>query len=182
MKTRNIKSAGVLLLGILMITAVNAQSPRHGQRGYTPRGAAHGPAYGMRYNQDTTRQYGRMNHADWLDLSEDQQAKITALRTEHSKTMTPLKNKMAELKARERTLLSEENIDMKEVNSTIDEQTDLMNKIRKLQVEQQVAMKSILTDEQAMKLQQGRDFAGRDGLYRQGGHRGNGMGRGFGKI
>jgi len=123
-----------------------------------------------------------MNRVDLLDLSEEQQAAMTTLQTEHYKTITPLKNKMAELKARERTLLSEENVDMKQVNNTIDEQTSLMNKIRKLQVEHQVSMKSILTDEQVMKLQQRRDFAQRDGLYGKGGRRGYGMGRGTGKI
>jgi Spy/CpxP family protein refolding chaperone len=123
-----------------------------------------------------------MNSMDWLELTEEQQAEMTSLRTEHSKIMTPLKNKMAELKARERTLLSEENIDMKAVNNTIDEQTGLMNKIRKLHVEQQVAMKDVLTDEQLMKLQQRRDFAQQEGRYGKGGRRGYGVGRGSGKI
>jgi len=182
MKTKIIKSAGTLFLGLIMVAAVNAQSPRHGGRGYSPHGAAPGPAYGMRYHTDTTMQKSRMNRTDLLDLSEEQQAAMTTLRTEHYKTITPLKNKLAELKARERTLLSEEKVDIKEVNNTIDEQTSVMNKIRKLQVEQQVAMKSILTDEQVMKMQQRRDFAERDGLYGKGGHRGYGMGRGFGKI
>ena len=101
-----------------------------------------------------------------------------------------MKNKMAELKARERTLLSEESVDIKEVNKTIDDQTDLMNSIRKLQVEHQLAVKSSLTDEQVMKLQQRRQFARQDGFHGKGsfhgkGHRGarynggKGMGRGY---
>jgi Spy/CpxP family protein refolding chaperone len=182
MKTRIIKSAGALLIGILMVVSLDAQSPRHGSQGYNPHGANRGPAYGMRYHLDTTGRYDRMNRMEWLDLSEEQQAKITSLRTEHSKTMIPLRNKMAELKARERTLLSEENIDMKAVNKTIDEQTALMNKIRKLQVEQQVAMKGLLTDEQLMKLQQGGDFARWEDFHGKGSRRGYGMGRGTGKI
>ena len=52
--------------------------------------------------------------------------------------MNPLKLKMAELKAREKTLLSEEPVDLKAVDKVIDEQTDLMNKIRKLETEHQV--------------------------------------------
>ena len=171
MNTRNIKLAGALLFGILISTAVNAQSHRQGGQG---QGAGDG------HN-------GMYRHAS-LDLTEEQQTEITTLRTAHYKTITPLKNKMVELKARERTLLSEESVDMKAVNKTIDEQTDLTNKMRKLQVEQQVAVKSILTDEQVMKMQQRRQFARRDGFHGKSGHRGaggqghaggKGMGRGY---
>lgn len=97
---------------------------------------------------------------------------MTSLRTDHYKDITPLRNKMSELKARERTLLSEESIDMKAVNKTIDEQTDLMNSMRKLQVEHQLAVKSNLTDEQVMKLQQRRQFSRRNGMHGKSGHRG----------
>lgn len=191
MKTGIIKSAGILFLGMLMVTAVNAQ-PRQGGRGLGPCGAGVGPAYGMRANQYNPGQFGRMGlnqwgyaqsgrvgHVAWLDLTEEQQTTITSLRTEHYKTMTPLWNKMAELKARERTLLSEEIVDMKAVNKTIDEQSDLMNSMRKIQTEHQVTVKSNLTDEQVMKLQQRRLYAQRDGFRGNGGRRGAGMGRGY---
>lgn len=168
------KLAGALLLGILISTSVNAQ-PRQGGWGQGSRGAGDGPG-------------GKGMAA--LDLTEEQQEEITTLRTAHYKEITPLKNKMAELKARERTLLSEESVDLNAVNKTIDEQTDLTNSIRKLQVEHQVAVKSMLSDEQVMKLQQGRHFAQRDGFHRMSGHRGDraygrsgtmGMGRGMGR-
>jgi Spy/CpxP family protein refolding chaperone len=159
MNTRNIKLAGALLLGILISTSVNAQSHRQGGK-----------------------------HFAGLDFTEEQQTEISALRTEHYKEITPLKNKMAELKARDRTLLSEESVDMKAVNKTIDEETDLMNSIRKLQVEQQVAMKSLLTDEQVMKLQQRRQNARRNSIHGKSGHRGarynggKGKGQGYRRI
>jgi len=139
MNPKTIKSAGFLLIGILMVTAVSAQSPRQGFRG--------------------------------LDLSEEQQAQITTLRTEQNKAMTPLRNKMGELKARERTLLSEDPVDMKAVKENIDEQSDLMSSLRMLQVEHQVAVKNILTDEQVMKLQQPRQYAQREDFRRQDGQR-----------
>ena len=181
MNTRIIKTAGVLLFGILMITTVNAQSPRQGGRGLGPCGAGEGPGYGRGLNQsERAGQFAR------LDLSEEQQAEITSLRTEHYKEITPLRNKMAELKARERTLLSEESVDMKAVNKTIDEQTDLMNKMRKLQTKHQVAVKSNLTDEQVIQLQQrrqfARQFARHDGFHGKSGRRGGGgtgTGRGY---
>jgi Spy/CpxP family protein refolding chaperone len=168
MNTRVIKTAGVLLLGFLMITAVNAQNRQGGR--------------GQGYN-DSEKSYGHQFAK--LELSDAQKTEITSLRTGHHKEITPLKNKMAELKARERTLLSEESVDMKAVNKTIDEQTDLMNSMRKLQVEQQVAVKSLLTDEQLMQVQQRRQFAKRTGFHGKSGHRGSrtyggaGMGRGY---
>jgi len=181
MNTRNIKFAGALLFGILMITTVNAQ-PRQGGRGLGPCGAGEGPGYGRGLNQSEYPQSGRAGQFARLDLSEEQQSEITSLRTEHYKEITPLRNKMAELKARERTLLSEESVDMKAVNLTIDEQTDLMNKMRKLQTKHQVAVKSNLTDEQLMQLQQRRQFARHDGFHGKSGRRGSksfGMGRGY---
>jgi len=156
-----------MLIGFLIITAVNAQN-RQGGRGQGNLGA--GEAKGHQFAK--------------LELTEEQEAEMTSLRTEHYKEITPLNNKMAELKARERTLLSEESVDMKAVNKTIDEQTDLMNSTRKLQVEHQLAVKSILSDEQVMKLQQRRQFARRDGFHGKG-HKGarynggKGMGRGY---
>jgi Spy/CpxP family protein refolding chaperone len=148
-----------------MITAVNAQN-RQGGRGQGYNGSEN--SYGHQFAK--------------LELTEEQEAEMTSLRTGHYKKITPLKNKTAELKARERTLLSEESIDMKAVNKTIDEQTDLMNSMRKLQVEHQLAVKNILTDEQVMKLQQRRQFARRNGMHGKSGHRGarynGGKGRG----
>jgi len=161
MNTKIIKTAGALLLGFLMFATVNAQSPRQGEK---------------------AGQFAR------LDLSEEQQKEITTLRTKHYKAITPMKNKMAELKARERTLLSEESVNMKAVNKTIDEQTDLINKMRKLQTAHQVAVKSKLTDEQLMQVQQRRQFARHDGFHGKSGRRGgrdyrggggSGMGRGY---
>jgi Spy/CpxP family protein refolding chaperone len=139
MNTKNIKSISLFLTGVLMVTALSAQSPRQGIRG--------------------------------LDLSEEQQSEMTTLRTDHNKAITPLRNKMGELKARERTLLSEDPVDMKAVKENIDEQSELTSIIRMLQVEYQVAVKKILTDEQVMKLQQPRQYAQRDGFRRQDGHR-----------
>lgn len=188
MNTRNIKLAGALLFGILIGATVNAQSPRQGGRGLGPCGAGEGPGYGRGLNQSEYSQGGRAGRVARLDLSEEQQAEITSLRTEHYKEITPLRNKMAELKARERTLLSEESVDMKAVNLTIDEQTDLMNKMRKLQTGHQLAVKSNLTDEQLMRLQQRRQFArhdgfqGKNGFHGKSGRRGGGgagMGRGY---
>ena len=159
MKTRIIKSAGVILLAMLITTAMNAQPNRQGGRGM-------GPGEGE-------RSFAR------LDLTEAQSEELTSLRTEQYKTMKPLRNLMVELKARERTLLSEESVDLKAVDKVIDQQTDLMNKMRKLQTKHQVTAKSILTDEQVMKLEQRREFARKQGFHRHSARMGQGR-KGYG--
>ena len=156
MKTGKIKFAGALLLGFLLLTAANAQSRQAG------RGSGSYEAW-----------EGKGQKLAWLELTEEQQEEITSLRTQHYKEITPLRNKMAELKARERTLLSEESVDIKAVEKNIDEQTDLMNSIKKKQTKHQLAVKGLLTDEQVMKLQQRRQFAQRDGFHGKRSHRGD---------
>jgi len=138
MKTKLIKTAGLFLMASLALTSLNAQSPRQGGRGTG--------AYGHGSEQ--------LSAHFSLDLTTEQQEAMKALRADNYKTMKPLQNKMGELKARERTLMSEESVDMKSVNKVIDEQTDLMNKMRKIQATHKVGVKEILTDEQEMKLEQ----------------------------
>lgn len=138
MKSTRLKITGVLLLAVIMVSGVNAQP---------------GECQGHK-------------HSFSLDLSEEQQEQMKALRIDHYKTMKPLKSKMAELKARERTLLSEETVDMKAVHEVIDDQTELMNKIRKLEVDHKLTTREILTDEQLMKLDQRRKIVKRRNKHR----------------
>lgn len=154
MKTKLIKTAGLFLMGTLMLTSLNAQSSQKGGRG--------AGAYGNGSE--------RMSAHFSLDLTTEQQEAMKSLRADNYKTMKPLKNKMGELKARERTLMSEESVDMKSVNKVIDEQTDLMNKMRKIQATHKVGVKEILTDEQEMKLEQ---------RSRYGRNKGQGTNRGY---
>ncbi len=156
MKTNWIKTAGVFLLTTVIVVGIDAQPRQQGGRGYGSYGEGS----------------GRMHQHAALDLTEVQQEQMTALRTNHYKIMKPLKNKMVELKARENTLLSEESVDMKAVNKNIDSQTDLMNNMRKLQVEQRLETKSILTDEQVMKLEQRKKFTKQRRGYGNDSHRG----------
>lgn len=129
MKKTLFKSAALFALAILMIAGVNAQPPK-----------GNGP--GM----------GKSNVKFSLNLSEEQQEQMKALRIEHYKELKPLKYQMAELKAGYRTLMAEETVDMKLLGNNIDQQTALMNKTQKLQAYHQIKVKEILTDEQEMMI------------------------------
>ena len=68
-------------------------------RGWAPNGPRHGYAYGLRDTTLADRPYRMMGHMGFLDLSEEQQEQLTALRVEQSKAITPLQNKLGELRA-----------------------------------------------------------------------------------
>lgn len=94
-----------------------------------------------------------------LELSEEQKEQLEALRLEHHKEMKPLRNQMAELRLKKKHLMSEDDTDLGEVFSVIDEQTILSNKMQKMQAENRLEIKAVFTDEQLMKLEQRRRFA-----------------------
>jgi Spy/CpxP family protein refolding chaperone len=154
MKTQWNRTKWAILLSVILLTGVNAQPG--GGRGYGPQHPD---------NQNFVPGQG-MAQLFSLDLSTEQQEQMKALRLEHYKVMKPLRLKMAELRAREQTLLSEEPADLKAINQVIDEQTRLMNQIWKNQVEHRLAIREILTDEQQMKLDQHGGFAANRGACR----------------
>lgn len=158
MKRINLKSVSVFALSALLTIGLNAQ-PRRGQ------GPCQGPDQGFK----------RANFQTALNLSEEQQDQMKTLRLEHQKAMIPLRNKMIELKAQNRTLMSESEVDLKLVNKNIDDQTALSNKIQKLQTEHKLAVKEILTDEQEMMIA---SRAGKRGMQGFGKHSGYGKGQG----
>gem|GEM_PF-435418 len=162
MKTQWIRTATMLLLAGVMTVGMNAQ-PRKGL-GY---GSNQRTGGGAGFDENGP---GRMAFCSQMDLTDAQQEQLKTLRLEHYKAIQPLRSKMIELKARERTLILEDNADMKALNSVIDEQSDLNNKISKLRVEHRVKVRSLLTDEQKMLMDQRRS----SGVY------GKGHGQGWG--
>jgi Spy/CpxP family protein refolding chaperone len=142
MKNLTLNGAGILLLSLLFASGMNAQQYRRGQ----------GP-----YGQGPHRESLRLSVVERLDLTEGQQETLKSLQQEHYKTMRPLRNKMTELRAHERTLMSAEQIDQNSVNKVIDEQTELTNQMRKLQLDHRLAVRELLTEEQLMQLDMQRD-------------------------
>lgn len=82
------------------------------------------------------------------NLTPEQDAKITELRTKHLKEVTPLRNELGEKRARLRTLQSADKPDLKEINKTIDEMSAIRANIQKKGAAHRAEVSSILTDEQ----------------------------------
>lgn len=115
------------------------------------------------------------------NLTAEQKTKIQSLRVKHQKEVTPIKNELAEKKARLRTLNSVEKPDINAINKTIDEMSVLQTKIMKSKASHRIEVASNLTDEQKVffNSHQGKMKKGKRGHgMGMGNGRGNGMGHG----
>ena len=90
------------------------------------------------------------HHMGIPNLTDEQQTKIENLRVAHLKEIQPLKNQMAELKAKQRTLTTADKPDMKAIDANIDEITKLQNTIMKKAAAHRQDVRAVLTDEQKL--------------------------------
>lgn len=128
----------VSVLGLVLTGVVLAQS-------------GHKMKMGM--NTRNCHQKMMKNHScQSFDLNDDQQEKITQLKTDHLKDIKSTKDKLAEKRVKLHTLRTAEKVDTKAVNSLIEEigklQVDLMKKQEALH--QQI--RRLLTEEQRIRL------------------------------
>jgi Spy/CpxP family protein refolding chaperone len=118
------------------------------------------------------------------DLTEDQQVKIEALRVNHLKERTALRNQTNELRAKKQTLMTSDNADMKEINSVIDQMTELQNKKLKESAQHRQNVRNLLTDDQKVYFDSRPGRGHRNGMRsgnRGGRGQGNGQGTGYGR-
>jgi len=158
-----------MTLSLVMLTAANAQPAT---------GYGQGRGYAQGWNQDNRQRAGIENIIP--DLTEEQKTALQELRTEHFAKMKDHRNKMGELRARQRTIMSDYDIDENAAQKLIDEKTALINKQMKERVAHRAAVNEILTEEQVLLLQQRhqhRKFAGRRGSYGQKGFHRRGAGQ-----
>lgn len=132
-----------MLLAVLSVT-VSAQ-PGQG-RGFGPCGGG---------NQANFRQAGIENILS--DLTEDQKSALEELRTEHYRQMKDFRNQMGEIRAKQRTIMSEYEIDDKAASRLIDQKTELMNEQMKTMIAHRSAVNQILTEDQLLQLEQHRN-------------------------
>ena len=140
MKTNARMTTILLVAGIVMSASLIAQ-PRTGR------------GYGPGFDREPGERFNRMERII-PDLTEEQKDEIRDLRTAHMKEMVPLRNQMGEIRARQRTLMSEIPVDQKAVEKLIDEKTALMNKMMKMRTDHKVAIRDMLTEEQQVYLNQ----------------------------
>lgn len=157
MKTNKL-TTGLLAVVLLVGMSLSASAQR-GQRMNQDRPGMR--AIGQGFNQDGPR-------ADcvYLQLSEDQQAKIATLRLALTEKNLPVQNKLGEMRAKMQSLKTGDNQDLKAISNLIDDMSKVQSQIRKNAAEHQLAVRALLTNDQKVM------FDARQG--RQGNH-GKGM-------
>jgi Spy/CpxP family protein refolding chaperone len=138
------RTSGLIALMLLFATLISAQ-PNAGGNG--PKGDQRGKRGNMEQG-DCLRQ-DRMEAN--LELSDEQQINIDALKLAHQKKMLPLKNELNEKQARMKTLQTAEVPDMKAINSLIDEMGTIKTKMAKERATQHQEIRKLLTEEQRIK-------------------------------
>jgi len=111
-----------------------------------------------------------------LNLSDEQVAKIKALREAHQQQSLDLRNQLNEKRAHLKTLTDQKEYQEKEVNRTIDEITNLEGKMMKLQAAHRQEMKQILPEEAQFMMRGQRPMGHRGAMMHQGMRLGRGPG------
>ncbi len=91
-----------------------------------------------------------MEHNGIPNLTDEQKAKIKDLHVAQYKETKTLRNQLGELKARQKTLATADNSDLKAINANIDEITKVMNQLMKSKAAFRQQVRALLTDEQKM--------------------------------
>ena len=135
MRTQRIKKVSVLAAILFMFIGSNLYAQR-------------GKGISAQGGDQKLNQHCRMIP----DLTEDQENKIEALRVEHLKEMNAFRNQVNELRAKKQTVMTSDNPDMKEINSIIDQMSEVHNKMMKASAKHQQSVRGLLTEEQKRKL------------------------------
>lgn len=91
------------------------------------------------------------NAKDYLQLTDEQEKKIEQFRLQELKEIQPIKNQMAEKKARLNTLETSTTPDIKQIHKVIEEIGILKTEIQKIKATGKQNFRSVLTEEQRIK-------------------------------
>lgn len=89
-------------------------------------------------------------------LTDEQKEAVKKIRMETAKEIIPLKNELNELQAHQQTLATSDNVDMKAIYKNIDKMSEVKAKMAKIRAKQQQEIRSLLTEEQLLKMDQRR--------------------------
>jgi len=117
--------------------------PPHGDKGeFPPPGCPEGRPEGC----------PGMGHAPFIpDLTKDQETSLKQLRLKSGKEILPLQNQIGELEAKLRTLVSDDNADLAQINPIVDQIAGLRAKIEKIHIKERIDTRKLLTEEQRLE-------------------------------
>jgi Spy/CpxP family protein refolding chaperone len=149
------KNLGIAIVAVILISAsAFAQRPEQG-RDLGNRGEMQ-----FQRNRDMNPRVERMQF-----FTEEQQEAMKELRLETAKEIKPLRNKLNELEARQKTLTTADEADLKAINKNIEEMGEVKTEIAKIQAKQHQDIRSLLTEEQLLSFDssRGKSFGIRNG-------------------
>lgn len=124
------------------------------------------------------------NKAGIPNLTDAQTAKIKELKTAHMKEVLPMKNLLAEKKAHLKTLTTVDKVDMKAVNTLVDEIGAIKTDMMKKKIAMKMEIRNQLDEEQRLYFDlhngKNRGMRGHGKGHGHGNGNGNGNGRGHG--
>ena len=85
-------------------------------------------------------------------FTEEQREAMKEIHLQALKESNPLKFKLQELKARQRTLMNEDKPNIRTINNNIDEITKIENQLAKIRAKARVEVLAKMTDEQRLKM------------------------------
>jgi len=119
---------------------------------------------GPRHGRNSDGQ-NRWNMQSKLGLTDEQQTKIDALRTEHFKATQNLRDQLNEKQVKLDNLLNDNEINSKEVEKMVNEIGKVKTELMQQRINHRIEVRNLLTDEQKVKF----DMMGRHQGYRQSG-------------
>lgn len=131
----------VIIATFIISSAAMAQSGNNGQQWNA-----------NRQNQRAMMKRQAMQKGERQNFfTEEQKEAMKKLRLESAKEIKPLKNELRELQAKQQTLTTADNADLKAINKNIDKMSDVKAGIAKIMAKKQQEIRSMLTDEQLIK-------------------------------
>lgn len=132
----------VLMMAALFVSSVTmAQNPEQKNRR-------------IDQNDMMKRQEMRQDFGRDLALTDEQKEAMKKIRLETAKEVKPLKNELRELQAHQQTLATADNADMKAIYKNIDKMAEVKTKMEKIRAKQRQDIRSLLTEEQRLKMDQ----------------------------
>lgn len=142
MKTRILIT--FLMAALFASSTIIAQNPaqRNGRMNQRP----------MLHRQEMRQNFNRDSF-----LTDEQKEAAKKIRLEMAKELKPLKNQLHELHAHQQTLATADNADLKAIDKNIDKMSEVKAEMAKIMAKHRLEFRSLLTDEQRLKMDQRRD-------------------------
>lgn len=150
MKTNKITTS--ILAIVLLVGMSLSASAQRGQRGQgygyqnSGQGFNQGQGYGQGQGFNQNRQFA--GNCAYMQLSEDQLAQTTKLQLALTEKNTPLRNDLDVMRAQMQALRTGNSQNLKDISNLIDDMSVTQAQIRKNAAEHQLAVRSLLTDDQ----------------------------------